>query len=129
LWSYAEESAKLIFGAETDDPLFKLILARLTAAGEQGMSRTDLHAAFNRNVPAAQLLAGLAMLRDRGEARAERQKTGKPGAPTERWYAVRRNAGNERTKQSPGRPPGNSFVNSFNSFVRKPSAGESEVIV
>src|SRR5262249_42933624 len=65
LWSYADASAKLIFGAEPEDPLTGLVLTRLQEAGAAGLTRTDLHNAFSRNIPAAKLVEALAVLRDR----------------------------------------------------------------
>jgi hypothetical protein len=121
LWSYAETSARVIFGAEPEDPLVSVMLAKLQEAGPTGMTRTDIHDAFNRNFPATKLLEALAKLRDRKEAYSETLRTGKPGAPTERWFALRRN---ELTKESQTESqPGNCFVNSL---VRKESPGRSQ---
>jgi hypothetical protein len=81
-WRYAESSAKLIFGAEPEDPLVGMVLDKLRQA-VGGLTRSQLRDAFNRNVPSPLLLAALAKLRDRGEAYAEREETG--GRPAERW--------------------------------------------
>jgi hypothetical protein len=120
LWSYADTSARLIFGAEPEDPLVGLVLDKLREAGPAGMTRTDLHNAFSRNVPAAKLLESLAKLRDRNEAYAEKAKTGKPGAPAERWFPRRTNEGNESIK-APAPNPAAEGIDSFPSFVRPPS--------
>jgi hypothetical protein len=125
LWSYADASARLIFGAEPEDPLLSLMLAKLQGAGPVGMTRTDLHNAFSRNVPAASLLAALAKLRDRGDAYPQRVKTGKAGAPAERWFARRRNELNE-TNPPPDPAPPSPGIDSFNSFLRSPAPGASE---
>jgi hypothetical protein len=127
LWSYADASARLIFGVEPEDPLIGLVLARLQEAGPAGMTRTDLHNALSRNIPARNLLEALAKLRDRGDAYAERVKTGKPGAPAERWYARRRNELNESNESNPSAAAVSSF-NSFNSFLRSPSGDGEEVV-
>ena len=95
-WGYADESARLIFGGEAEDPLVGLVLAKLREA-PHGLTRTQLSNAFSRNVESAKLLAALATLRDRGEAYAERERAGKPGAPAERWRAGR--------KGQPASPP------------------------
>jgi hypothetical protein len=85
------------------------------------LTRTDLHNAFSRNLPAAKLLEALAQLRDRGDALSEKIKTGKPGAPAERWFARRTNEKNESTgpvvqdQEAEG-------VDSLDSLVRRPSA-------
>jgi hypothetical protein len=96
LWSYADASARLIFGAEAEDPLPGLVLAKLRDA-PGGLTRTELRDAFQRNLSGGHLLAALAMLRDRGDARAEKvDHTG--GRPAERWHAVRPN---DRTTEAP----------------------------
>jgi hypothetical protein len=82
-WSYAESSAKLIFGAEPEDPLVGLLLEKIKAEPD-GLTRSQLRDAFHRNIPAPQLLAALAKLRDRGEVYPERD-TGTGGRPAERW--------------------------------------------
>jgi len=55
----------LIFGAEVEDPLPGLVLARLQEV-PAGLSRTDLHNAFGRNIPAAKLLEALRDAADGG---------------------------------------------------------------
>jgi hypothetical protein len=128
-WSYADASAKLIFGAEPEDPLIGLVMAKLLEA-PSGMTPTDLHDAFSRNLPAAKLLEALAKLRDREDAYSETLKTGRPGAPAERWYARRRNEENELT--DPTAPTGqDEAIDSLNSFVRcpAPAVGDGEEVV
>lgn len=112
LWEYADASARLIFGAEPADPLPGLVLAKLREA-PAGLTRTEIHDAFGRNIPAAKLLAALAWLRDRGQARAEKVQTG--GRPAERWHALRTN---EESPPAPGPA-------TLTSFVRNPSHGDS----
>jgi hypothetical protein len=131
LWAYADASARLIFGAEPEDPLIGLVLTKLREAGTTGMTRTGLHNAFNRNIKAAKLLEALAKLRDRGAAYPETVRTGQPGAPAERWFARRRNEG----IPAPAAPvPGQAADGNdpFNSFVRplssRSTAGGEEVV-
>jgi hypothetical protein len=95
LWTYADASAQVVFGVEQEDPLLGLVLDKLKAAQSEGMTRTEIHNAFSRNIPAAKLLETLATLRDQGAAWCEKRKTGKAGAPAERWYTGRRNELNE----------------------------------
>jgi hypothetical protein len=129
-WSYADASAKLIFGEEPEDPLIGQVMAKLQEA-PSGLTRTDLHDAFSRNIPAAKLLEALAKLRDRGDAYPEKVKTGRPGAPAERWFARRRNEENELTDLA-APPPEDEGIDSLNSFVRRPApadAGNGEEVV
>ena len=65
-WSYAEESARVIFGAVEEDPLVGQVLAKLREA-PHGLTRTELSNAFNRNIESAKLLAALATLPVRPE--------------------------------------------------------------
>jgi hypothetical protein len=119
LWSYADASAQVIFGAEPEDPLTAMVLAKLQEAGTTGMTRTDLHNAFQRNIPAAKLVESLAKLRDRKDIYNETLRTGKPGAPTERWIARSANELNELIpKLKP--PTAAEGINSFNSFSPPP---------
>jgi hypothetical protein len=90
VWSYADASARLVFGAEPEDPLVGRVLAVLQAAGAAGMTRTELHHALHRNVPGAKLVAALGTLRVRHAAYYERVESHGPGAPAERWFAGRR---------------------------------------
>lgn len=114
LWSYADASARLIFGAAPTDPLPGLVLTKLRES-VVGMTRTELHDAFNKNLPANKLISALATLRDRGEAVAEPVQTG--GRPAERWKAVRKN------EESPSDKGG------LTSFVRSPSQAKAEEVV
>lgn len=100
-WDYAERSAAIIFDEVPASPLVVQILEKLKGSPD-GMTRTDLHHAFSNNGTSKGILAALAVLRDRGQARCETLRTGKPGAPAERWFACEE-------------------VSSFNSFVRSPS--------
>jgi hypothetical protein len=84
-WAYADESTRLIFGTASEDPLVELVLAKLRAAPD-GMTRTELRDAFQRNLPAGKLLEALGKLRDRGDAYCRRE-IGRPGRPAERWFA------------------------------------------
>jgi len=89
-WDYADGSAKLIFDVEPEDPVIHLVQAKLAAAPE-GLTRTELHDAFGRNIPAAKLSEALSELQERGLVFGEKERNGKPGAPSERWRAVRTN--------------------------------------
>jgi hypothetical protein len=113
LWAYAEESARLIFGAEADDPLLKLILARLREGPAEGMTRTQLRDAFQRNLTGNVLVQGLAQLRDKGKIECWKIDTG--GRKAERWR-IRPNDRNDRTTE-PGGAGQTSVVPSFGRSV------------
>ena len=82
----ADASAQLIFGAEAEDPLPALVLAKLRAA-PSGLTRTELRDAFQRNLKNNDLVAALATLRDKGLIESETVSTG--GRPAERWRTPR----------------------------------------
>jgi hypothetical protein len=126
LWTYAGASVRLIFGSEQEDPLIGLVLAKLETAGSSGMTRTDLHHAFSRNLPAAKLLEALAALQSRGDAYPKKAMTGKPGAPAERWYARRTHELNELTCPAEADQTARG-ISSLNSFVRRlPASGDAD---
>ena len=57
----------------------------LTAAGKDGMSRTEISNLFGRNRSADRLARALFMLLNAGRVRREQEETG--GRKAERWYA------------------------------------------
>lgn len=85
-WDYAEQSARIIFGEEVQDPLGELILAKLEASAG-GLTRNDIRNAFHRNIPAKLIVDARAKLRDRGLAYATKEPTA--GRPAERWRSKR----------------------------------------
>jgi len=84
LWSYAEESAHHVFGDATGDPVADVIIEALGAAGESGMSRTEIRDLFRRHKNANRINQALELLLKVEGARCEHQGTG--GRPTERWF-------------------------------------------
>jgi len=125
-WRYCDESACLIFEGtdpETDgDPL----AARLPAvirASPNGLTRRDLHKALCGHVPAKELVAALAKLRDRGLVRRTEKETG--GRKAECWFP--REAACERSEQSEQRstPPTVAALCSAGSPRLPPRAGSS----
>lgn len=84
VWSYAEDSARYIFGDATGDPVADQVMEALRTAGEDGMSRTELRDLFGRNRTAERINGALALLLRVGRVRREREETG--GRPTERWF-------------------------------------------
>jgi len=84
LWEYAEESARYIFGDATGDPVADAIIEALRAAGERGMSRTEIRDLFKRHRSADRINGALALLLRAGRVRCAAEDTG--GRPTERWF-------------------------------------------
>lgn len=85
VWDYCDESARIIFGeadAEGGDALEQQLLALVRQT--PGVNRRGLHQALGGRVTATALVAALAKLRDRGQARCERVATG--GRPGECWF-------------------------------------------
>jgi hypothetical protein len=88
LWGYADQSARILFGRERDDPLPERVLARLVEAGPNGLTRSQVRDAFDRNVASEKIVEALAALRDSGRA-VPQKETNTGGRPRERWRAVR----------------------------------------
>jgi len=84
LWDYAEESARYIFGDATGDPVADQIAEALTAAGQDGLTRTDVRDLFKRHKSADRIDQALTLLLKAGRARRTLEGTG--GRPTERWF-------------------------------------------
>ena len=87
VWQYCEQSAYLIFGDKTGDRLADELLEALKDVGEDGMTRNEIYDHFGRNERSVRLGAVLRDLERQGLARVQKEKTGQPGRPTERWYA------------------------------------------
>ena len=85
LWEYAEASARYIFGDATGDPVADQIAKALKAAGNEGMTRTEISHLFGRNQIAERINRALMVLLKAGRVRREREKT--EGRAAERWYA------------------------------------------
>jgi len=84
LWSYAERSARYIFGSALGDPTADEILAALKGQ-PKGMTRTDLREHFGRHKSSEEITRALGVLLDQGLARKEEEQGG--GRPAERWFA------------------------------------------
>ncbi len=85
LWGYAEESARYIFGDATGDPVADEIAEALKAAGDEGLSRTQIRDLFGRNKSADRINGALGLLLKLGRVRQANEPTG--GRPVERWFA------------------------------------------
>lgn len=84
LWEYAEDSARYIFGNATGDPMADALLTALGAAGEDGVTRTDIRNHFKHNAKAERVTQALSLLLKAGRVRQVTEQTG--GRPTERWF-------------------------------------------
>ena len=83
LWSYAENSARWIFGDALGDPTADEIFAQVTGHSD-GMSRTEIRDVFSRNKRAKEIDRALGLLERAG--RLERIKgTAGSGRPIEVW--------------------------------------------
>lgn len=84
LWSYAESSARYIFGSATGDPVADQIHEELRAAPD-GLTRTELRDLFGRHKNRSRIDNALSELERLGKARRVKQETG--GRPVERWFS------------------------------------------
>ncbi len=100
VWSYAEDSARYIFGDALGDP-FADELLRVLRGRPEGMTRTEIRDHFGRNKPAAQVDRALAFLLEHGLVRMEKEETG--GRPAERWLVVEGYAVNDQNAVSQDR--------------------------
>jgi hypothetical protein len=86
VWKRCEDSARFIFGHALGDPTADEILRALRAAGDAGMSRTDMsHDIFKRHKSSAEIEAALQHLSSRGLAHSSMISTG--GRAAEVWKA------------------------------------------
>jgi len=86
VWTYADATAKYIFGASLGDPTADEILRRLQQAGDGGLTRTEISAIFGRNKPVDRIGAALELLQRRGRATCEKVTT-TGGRDSELWRA------------------------------------------
>jgi hypothetical protein len=92
LWRYCEASVRHVFGAMLGDPDADTILNALRAAGELGLTRTEIRDLFSRNRSGAQLDRALEYLEQTGRAKRSSLPSGPNGGrPHESWVATARN--------------------------------------
>jgi len=84
LWDYCEQSARYIFGDATGDPVADQIAEALRAAGQEGLTRTQIRDLFKRHMSTYRIDWALTLLIKVGHARRTFEDTG--GRPTERWF-------------------------------------------
>lgn len=85
LWDYCEQSVRYIFGDSLGDPLADDLLRLPRAAGQAGMTRSEICDYLDRHQSAERVNRALGLLLESKLARFERVQTG--GRPSERWFA------------------------------------------
>ncbi|MGA7312646.1 MAG: hypothetical protein WBX22_01625 [Silvibacterium sp.] len=87
VWNYCLASACYIFGNATGDPVADRIREALTAAGDDGLSRTEISALFGRNASAERITNALNQLLALGIV--EREAVKGNGRPSEVWHITK----------------------------------------
>jgi hypothetical protein len=85
LWTYAEDSARFIFGDALGDPTADAILDALRR-NALGLTRTEISGLFSRNKPGSEISRALRSLAEVGAVRTVMGDSG--GRPSERWIAL-----------------------------------------
>jgi hypothetical protein len=85
VWRYCDQSAAVIFGASTGDPLADEICRMLKAAPD-GLTRANIYDLLGRNRSKDEIGRALALLLSASAARSETRPTG--GRPEERWFSL-----------------------------------------
>ena len=75
LWDYSEKTVAFIWGASLGNPKLDTLLTHVAAAGEAGLTRTQITALFSHNLTKDTLDTLVTALVDRGLARVELQAT------------------------------------------------------
>jgi len=76
LWRYCEASARAIFGDATGDRIADRILAFVVAAGDTGVSRSDVSNHFTRNVNAGRITMAIESLVESKHLETRQEPTG-----------------------------------------------------
>ena len=85
VWTYAETSARAIFGGATGDPIADQIEAALRERG--ALTRTAIRDLFHRHVAEERIETALRRLETEGRAQRGERPTG--GRPAETWEVGR----------------------------------------
>lgn len=83
LMRYSTASARYVLGGQLRDPRMDRLTREVTAAGEAGLTRTDISSLFGRNLPKALLDELLADLLDGGGYEVIHVQTG--GRPSQAY--------------------------------------------
>ncbi len=84
VWTYAEQSARYIFGSALGDPVADAILAELRRRRQAGMARNEIREYFGRNKKADEINRALSVLFEHQLIRRELRETG--GRPAELYF-------------------------------------------
>ncbi|HEY9224617.1 MAG TPA: hypothetical protein VIP27_10760 [Variovorax sp.] len=85
VWTYAEESARYIFGDSRGDPMADTLAQALRDAGEAGMTRTAIRDHFGRNADALRIDSAISVLSASGLVMKSKAHTGGRSAEIWRW--------------------------------------------
>jgi hypothetical protein len=85
VWTYADQSARYIFGSALGDPVADAILRELRRVHPDSLTRNDIREHFRRNKSAEEISRALGVLFECHLVRCERVETG--GRPAEIWFA------------------------------------------
>jgi len=83
VWSYAEESARYVFGDAMGDPVADELRGALRQF-PQGLTRTEIYHLFKGNRSKSVVTAALSSLKTSGLAHMSLERT--EGRPIERWF-------------------------------------------
>jgi len=95
VWRYCEETVIHLFGNATGDPVADSIADMLKAAGNDGLTRTDISKYLGGNYRSDRIGQALGVLLRANLARAVNVPT--DGRPAERWQWIRGKATTEKT--------------------------------
>ena len=84
LWSYAEESARYVFGDATGDAVADAIIEALRGIGPVGLTRTEIRDLFKRHKSAERIDQAVGLLLKAGRVHYKLEDTG--GRPIHRWF-------------------------------------------
>lgn len=86
VWDYCFDSARLIFGDATGDPVADRIREALQSAGDEGLTRTQIRDLLGRHAAAERIAQALTLLASLGVA--SHQPVSTEGRPTQLWRAT-----------------------------------------
>jgi hypothetical protein len=86
VWQYCEATAKHLFGTSLGDRVADEIIRQLRAAGDAGLTRTEIRDLFQRHRSTEVIGAALERLERHGLAVVE--SIGTPGRPLQRWKVI-----------------------------------------